>query len=102
MGRATWHCQVLLGQGIQEFTKFANRKRRPTDYKRGDMVFVKFNPRKFKALRGFRQDLVRKYEGPFRIVAKVGKISYKLELPVHFKIHPAFYSTVLKKYHEEK
>ena len=43
------------------------------------MVFVKFNPRKFKALRGFRQDLVRKYEGPFRIVAKVGKISYKFE-----------------------
>ena len=59
--------------------KFADRKRRPTNYKEGDMVLVKFNPRQFKALRGMHHNLVRKYEGPFKIVAKVGKISYRLE-----------------------
>ena len=32
--------------------KFADRKCRPTDYKEGDMILVKFNPRQFKSLRG--------------------------------------------------
>ncbi|KAH7576373.1 hypothetical protein JRO89_XS01G0046900 [Xanthoceras sorbifolium] len=35
--------------------------------------------------------LVRKYEGPFPILKKVGKVSYKVELPPRLKIHPVFY-----------
>ena len=82
--------------------KFADRKRHPTNYKEGDMVLVKFNPRQFKALRGMHHNLVRKYEGPFKIVAKVGKISYLLELHPHLRIHPVFHASVLKPYHEDK
>ena len=81
--------------------KFADRKHRPTDYKEGD-ILVKFNPRQFKALRGVHHNLVHKYEDPFKIVAKVGKISYKLELPPHLRIHPVFHASVLKSYHEDK
>ena len=66
------------------------------------MVLVMFNPRNFKELRGVHHNLVRKYEGPFKIVAKVGKISYKLELPPHLRIHPVFHASVLKPYHEDK
>ena len=81
---------------------FTDRKRRPTDYKEGDMVWVKCNPRQFETLRGVHQNIVRKYKGPFKIGFKVGKISYKLELLPHFKIHPVFYASVLKPYHEDK
>lgn len=91
-----------LDKAAKKMKKFADRKRRPTHYKEGNMVLVKFNPRQFKALRGIGQNLVRKYEGPFKIVAKVGKISYKLELLPHFKIHPVFHASVLKPYHEDK
>ncbi|KAL8043819.1 hypothetical protein ABFX02_08G008550 [Erythranthe guttata] len=35
--------------------------------------------------------LVRRYEGPFPIIAKVGKVSYRLELPSSLKIHPVFH-----------
>ena len=66
------------------------------------MVLVMFNPRNFKELRGVHHNLVRKYEGPFKIDAMVGKISYRLELPPHLKIHPVFYESVLKPYHEDK
>ena len=45
---------------------------------------------------------MQKYEGPFKIVAKVGKTSYKLELPPHLRIHPVFLASVLKTYHEDK
>lgn len=39
------------------------------------------------------QNLVQKYEGPFRIVTKVGKISYKLELPLNLKVILSFMPT---------
>ena len=79
-----------LDKAAKKMKNFADCKRRTTDYREGDMVLVKFNPRKFKALRGIHQNMVRKYEGPFKIVAKVGKISYKLEQPPNFKIHWCF------------
>lgn len=55
-------------------------------------VWVKFNLRQFKALRGLHQNLVRKYEGPFRIIAKVGKISYKFKLPPYLKVYSVFHA----------
>jgi len=91
-----------LGKTSKKMKKFADRKQRPIDYQVGDMVLVKFNPRQFKTLRSGHQNLVRKYEGPFKIIAKVGKISYKVELPPHFKIHPVFHASVLKPYYEDK
>ncbi|XP_070049331.1 uncharacterized protein [Nicotiana tomentosiformis] len=81
---------------------FADRKRRPTDYRVGDMVMVKFNPRQFKALRGMHLNLIHKYEGPFKIVATIGKISYKLDMPSYLKIYPFFHASILKPYHEDK
>ena len=94
--------ETYCDKAAKNMKKFANHKRRPTDYKKDDMVLVKFNTRQFKALRGVHQYLVRKYEGPLKIVAKVGKISYKLELPTHFKIHSVFNASILKPYHEDK
>ncbi|XP_070056614.1 uncharacterized protein [Nicotiana tomentosiformis] len=66
------------------------------------MVMLKFNPKQFKALWGMHQNLIRKYEGPFKIVAKVGKISYKFDMPSYLKIYPVFYASILKPYHEDK
>ncbi|XP_070017242.1 uncharacterized protein [Nicotiana sylvestris] len=91
-----------LDKAVKKMKKFADRKRRPTDYRVGDMVMVKFNPRQFKALRGMHQNLIRKYEGPFKIVAKVGKISHKLDMPSYLKIYPVFHASMLKPYHEDK
>ncbi|XP_010326236.1 uncharacterized protein [Solanum lycopersicum] len=62
---------------------------------------VKLNPRKFKSLRSVNQSLIRKYEGPFDIIAKAGKISYRVDMPHHFKIHPVFHASQLKPYFED-
>ena len=43
--------------------------------------------------------LVRKYEGPFPILRKVGKVSYQVELPSKLKIHPVLHVSMLKPYH---
>ncbi|RVW21690.1 hypothetical protein CK203_099893 [Vitis vinifera] len=58
--------------------KWADKKRRHTEYKVGDMVLVKLLPQQFKSLRPVHKGLVRRYEGPFPILGKVGKVSYKV------------------------
>lgn len=45
--------------------------------------------------------LLRRYEGLFEVIARVGKVSYKLDLPDSLKIHPVFHVSRLKTYHED-
>ncbi|GKA03155.1 retrovirus-related pol polyprotein from transposon TNT 1-94 [Tanacetum coccineum] len=45
--------------------------------------------------------LSQKYYGPFRILAKVGKVAYKLELPDNAQIHPVFHVLQLKAHRGE-
>ncbi|XP_075101882.1 uncharacterized protein LOC142177306 [Nicotiana tabacum] len=91
-----------LDKVAKKMKKFADRKGRPMDYRVGDMVTVKFNPRQFKALWGMHQNLIRKYEGPLKIFSKVGKIPYKLDIPSYLKIYHVFHDSMLKPYHEDK
>ena len=44
---------------------------------------------------------MRRYEGPFKITKRVGKVAYKLEFPAHLKLHPVFHASMLKPYHED-
>jgi hypothetical protein len=81
--------------------KWADKKRRPLEFKVGDQVLVKILPQQFKAYRSVHKGLVRRYEGPFPIVAKVGKVSYRLDLPSTLKIHPVFHVSMLKPFHED-
>ena len=47
------------------------------------------------------QSLIRKYEGSFEIIAKDGKISYRIDMPHHLKIQPFFHACLLKPYVED-
>ena len=45
---------------------------------------------------------MKRYEGLFPILRKVGKVSYKVELPSRLKIHHVFHMSYLKPYNENK
>ncbi|KAE8689123.1 hypothetical protein F3Y22_tig00110943pilonHSYRG00133 [Hibiscus syriacus] len=45
--------------------------------------------------------LVRRYEGPFRIVKRVGTMAYKLELPRTIRAYPVIHVSLLKPYHQD-
>ena len=63
---------------------------------------VKLNPRQFKSLQSVNQNLIRKYEGPLEITVKAGKISYRVDMPHHLKIHLVFHASQLKPYFEDR
>ncbi|RVW41869.1 hypothetical protein CK203_104745 [Vitis vinifera] len=102
-----WHEQVditrlYLGKTARKMKKWADKKRRHTNNKVRDIVLVKLIPQQFKLLRSLHNGLVMRYERPFPILEKVGKMSYRIEFPSRLKIHPIFHVSYLKPYHRDK
>ncbi|KAJ4717218.1 Retrotransposon protein, putative, Ty3-gypsy subclass [Melia azedarach] len=102
-----WHEQAdlaraYLDKAAKKMKKWADKKRRDVEFQEGDLVMVKLLPQQFKSLRKVHKGLVRRYEGPFPIVKKVGKVSYRVLLPPKLKIHPVFHVSMLKPYHGDE
>lgn len=64
-----------------------------------DWVLLKLQPYRQTTLRQYKHHkLAPKYYGPFKIVAKIGQVAYKLELPRGSQIHSVFHVSQLKKF----
>ncbi|XP_070022048.1 uncharacterized protein LOC142177512 [Nicotiana tabacum] len=62
------------------------------------MVFLKLQPYRQTSL-ALRRNLKlnSKFYRPYKVIAKVGQVTYKLELPPTSKVHPVFHVSLLKK-----
>ncbi|GJS06334.1 putative reverse transcriptase domain-containing protein [Tanacetum coccineum] len=77
---------------------YADRKRKPMEFEIRDRVTLKVSPWKGVVRFGKRGKLNPRYVRPFRVIAKVGKVSYKLELPQELsRVHHTFHMSNLKK-----
>ncbi|GKB60088.1 hypothetical protein Tco_0916274 [Tanacetum coccineum] len=86
-------------QAAQDRQKsYADRKRKPMEFEVGDRVMLKVSPWKGVVRFGKRGKLNPRYVGPFRVLAKVGKVAYRLELPQELsRVHHTFHVSNLKK-----
>ncbi|GJY83882.1 putative reverse transcriptase domain-containing protein [Tanacetum coccineum] len=86
-------------QAAQDRQKsYADRKRKPIEYEVRDRVMLKVSPWKGAVRFGKRGKLNPRYVGPFKVLAKVEKVAYKLELPQELsRVHHTFHVTNLKK-----
>ncbi|GJW66460.1 putative nucleotidyltransferase, ribonuclease H [Tanacetum coccineum] len=94
--------RASLDKAAKNMKKWADEKRRHVKFEVGDQVMVKLLPQQFKSLRKVHKGLIRRYEGPFPVIGRVGKVSYRVQLPPKLKIHPVFHVSFLKPYHGDE
>nr|GFB03332.1 hypothetical protein [Tanacetum cinerariifolium] len=69
----------------------------------GDKVMLKVSPWKGVVRFGKRGKLNPRYVGPFKVLEKIRKVAYKLELPKELsRVHNTFYVSNLKKFHADE
>jgi hypothetical protein len=86
--------RALLQQAQDRMAEFANKTRRPAEFKVGDEVLL--SAKNLQLAKGLTHKLALKYLGPFRVTAVVSPVTYRLELPDTLAIHNSFHVSLLK------
>nr|GEX58754.1 putative reverse transcriptase domain-containing protein [Tanacetum cinerariifolium] len=86
--------QIISPEIVQE----TNKKCKPMEFQLGDRVMLKVSPWKWVIRSSKWGKLNPKYVGPFKVLAKVGAVAYKLELSQELsRVHNTFHVSNLKK-----
>ncbi|GJW67165.1 putative reverse transcriptase domain-containing protein [Tanacetum coccineum] len=93
---------VLIKQRMQaaqdQQKSYADWKRKPMEFEVRDRVMLKVSPWKEVVWFGKRGMLNPRYVRPFKVLDKVGKVAYKLELPQELsRVHHTFHVSNMKK-----
>nr|GEZ38877.1 putative reverse transcriptase domain-containing protein [Tanacetum cinerariifolium] len=87
-----------VSDGVSRQKSYTDRRSKPLEFEVGDMVLLKVSPWKGVIRFGKRGKLSPRYIRPFKILARVGLVAYKLELPEELQwIHSTFHVSNLKK-----
>ena len=74
-----------------------DKLRTEREYAEGDWIYLRLMPYKQKSLKQKHLGkLSPRYYGPFQILQRIGKVSYRLALPPESKIHPSFHVSCLR------
>ncbi|GJU70272.1 hypothetical protein Tco_1256531 [Tanacetum coccineum] len=77
---------------------YADKRRKPLEFKVGDRVLLKVSPWKGMVRFGKKRKLAPRYVGSFEIVECVGPVAYRLKLPQELScVHDTFHVSNLKK-----
>jgi hypothetical protein len=87
--------QLLRAQ--QRMKLQADKRRSERSFQVGDMVYLKLQPyvQAYLAPRA-HQKLSYRYFGPYKILSRIGDVTYKLDLSASSSVHPVFHVSLLK------
>ncbi|KAL5582995.1 hypothetical protein UlMin_015437 [Ulmus minor] len=94
---------ISLDHGINFYLcrqkSYADKRRRPLEFNKGDHVFLKVAPMKGVMRFGKKGKLSPRFIGPYEILERIGKTAYQLALPPSLSaVHNVFHVSMLKKY----
>jgi hypothetical protein len=89
-----------LARAQLRMKQYADKGRTPREFQVGELVLLKLQPYAQKTVVNRPcPKLSFKFFGPYKIIARVGAVAYKLELPPDAHVHPVFHVSQLKPFH---
>ncbi|GJX79203.1 hypothetical protein Tco_0327352 [Tanacetum coccineum] len=86
-----------LKRSPDRMKSMAAKRRSDREIEVDSWVYVKLQPYRQATMRKEKYSkLSAKFFGPYKVVARVGKVAYRLALPVEAQIHPMFHVSELK------
>ena len=105
---ANWESQVKKAKHLMKLaqarqSKYFNQKVTEQEFEPGTLVMLSTINLKQKGQSQERtKKLGPKFVGPFKVLQRIGKVSYRLEIPEIWKIHNVFHICLLKEYHTDE
>ncbi|GJX19441.1 putative reverse transcriptase domain-containing protein [Tanacetum coccineum] len=92
------HIKQIMQAARDHQKSFTDVRHKPLEFQVGDPVMLKVSPWKWVIYFGKQGKLNPRYIGPFKVLAKVETVAYRLELPQQLsRVHSTFHVSNLKK-----
>ena len=92
-------CQLALEKAQGVYKRYADRRRQDLEFAVGDSVWLESYNLSTNAP---SKKLAAKRLGPYTVLEKIGNTSYRIDIPVTWRVHNVFHASLLSRTKEDK